>query len=144
MRRRLAALIGAGILLGSCSTTNAPSALAQWASQSNLHHAVTVLRGDARHAASALRDPSSTDSQLHTVCAVLLVDTESANASLPTPDAQATNLLSRAYTKFGAGANECYRASTSVAARHRALTSLEAAVAALSEATARIAAASAV
>lgn len=143
MSRRLATLIGAGLLLGACSTTSAPSALAQWVSQSNLYHAATVLRGDARHAASALRDPNSTDSQLHTVCAVLLVDTESANASLPTPDAQATTLLSLAYTKFGAGANECYRASTNVTARLRALKSLQAAVANLSEATGRIAAASA-
>jgi len=135
--------MGAGLLLGACSTTSAPSALAQWVSQSNLSHAVTVLRGDARHAATALRSPASTAGDLHTVCGVLLVDAQSANASLPTPDNQATILLSRAYTQFGAGANQCYWASSNAPARRHALASLQRAIATLSEATARITAASA-
>jgi len=141
--RRLAVLLGAGLLLGACSAMSASSALQQWVTQSGFHHARTVLRGDARHAADALRNPRSTDSDLHTVCAVLLVDTQSANASLPTPDDQATTLLSSAYTEFGAGANQCYRASSSVSARRRALASLEDAVGTLSEASARINSASA-
>jgi hypothetical protein len=75
---------------------------------------------------------------LHTVCGVLLVDIESANASLPTPDRQTTTLLSSAYTNLGAAANECYNAGPSPAKRLVALSSMAKGLAALSEATARI------
>jgi X-X-X-Leu-X-X-Gly heptad repeat protein len=61
---------------------------------------------------------------------------------LPTPDATATTLLSKAYTSLGAGANECYVASTSVRARAKALETLASGLADLSEGSARITSAS--
>ena len=80
--------------------------------------------------------PSSSPSVLHTVCAVLAFDVEQAQASLPTPDTQTTDLLSRAYSRFLVGANQCYQASTP--SRSLAVASLEQAGATLAEAAARV------
>jgi len=141
--RRLAALLVAGVLFSACGTVSASSALRTWVHQSSFHSAVTSLRSDAVHSASVLRDSATTANQLHTVCAVLDFETLQANAALPTPDDQATSLLSKAYNNFGAGANECYHAGANARRRATAIASLEIAVGALSEATARVASASA-
>jgi X-X-X-Leu-X-X-Gly heptad repeat protein len=111
--------------------------------QSSYRSSATTLVGDARHAADVLNISTTSSADLHTVCGVLLVDTESANASLPTPDARATTLLSNAYTNLGAGANECYVASSDVRARTKALKSLANGLADLSEGSARLTSASA-
>jgi hypothetical protein len=140
--RRLVALLVAGLVLSACGSISAATALRSWVSQSGFTSTASALRTDAVHSATALRDAHSSSNDLHTVCAVMLVDTESANASLPTPDSQATTLLSRAYTNFGAGANQCYRAAANSRQRAVAIASLESAIGALSEATARIASAS--
>ncbi len=137
--RRLVALVAAGLGLAACGSTTPASALASWVSQSGFIANSRTLVGDARHAASALRRADASAGQLHLVCAVLLVDTESLNASLPTPDATTTQLLSRAYTLLGEGANLCYRAAGSVPRRAVALGKLSAGAAALSEAEARVA-----
>lgn len=139
MIRAFAVLLIAGLLLGACGSIDASSAMATWVSQSGYRSTVKSIASDAQHAATALRAASTSSAELHTVCGVLLVDTESANASLPTPDDQVTNLLSTAYTDLGAGANECYGAAQNVASRARALTSLTRGDGALVEASARIA-----
>jgi hypothetical protein len=72
------------------------------------------------------------------VCGVLLMDSEQFNSSLPTPDNQATELLSRAFSDFGAGANKCYGAQKNPAARASALSWLSRGMAKLSEGSARI------
>jgi hypothetical protein len=110
--------------------------------QSGYLSSVKILLKDAQHSANALRKPSTSNVDLHTVCGVLLVDTESANASLPTPDTKSTDLLNKAYTNLGAGANKCYDASTSVSARAGALRFLSVGLADLSEASARLTSAS--
>ncbi|HVA69956.1 MAG TPA: hypothetical protein VNF08_01360 [Acidimicrobiales bacterium] len=143
MIRALGALFVGGLLLSACGSISAVSALRSWVVQSGYRSSATTLVGDARHAADVLNISTASNADLHTVCGVLLVDTESANASLPTPDARATTLLSKAYTNLGAGANECYVASTSVRARAKALKSLASGLADLSEGSARITSASA-
>ncbi len=143
MIRRLAALLVAGLLVSACGTVSAASALRSWVSQSSFHSAVASLRGDAVHSAKVLRDARASTNELHTVCAVLDVETLQANAALPTPDDQATALLAKAYNNFGAGANECFHAANSASRRAQAVASLEVAVSALSEATARVDVASA-
>lgn len=122
MKLRLLGLLAAGLSLSACGAVTSTSALSQWSHQSNFEQSMGILLTDARHAASALRSNASLN-ELHTVCAVLLVDVQSANAALPTPDAQTSHLLSRAYTDLGAGANRCYVA-TSSALRSRALADL--------------------
>lgn len=138
MIRRLGVLAVAGVLLSSCGTVSAVSAMRTWVDQSNFHGSMKTLTTDVRHSVVALRDGSTSSASLHTVCAVLLVDTESANASLPTPDDQSTTLLSRAYTDLGAGANQCYKAGADQAARARATASLVKGLGVLAEATVRV------
>jgi sirohydrochlorin ferrochelatase len=75
---------------------------------------------------------------LHLVCGVLVTDTEAANASLPTPDAQSTRLLSRAYTDIGAGANICYGAGSSTSRRNSALARLRKGLNELTEGVQRV------
>jgi hypothetical protein len=117
--------------------------MASWVKQSSYLSGAKAVARDARHSASALEKATTSSVDLHTVCGVLLVDTESANASLPTPDNRATTLLSDAYTNLGAGANECYNAAASTSARATALKSLAKGLNDLAEASARIASASA-
>ena len=136
MIRRVGALAAAGLLLSACGSTSATSALRQWSSQSDFASALSTVRDDARHAVEQLHVVPTSASALHTVCAVLAFDVEQAQASLPTPDAQTTNLLSRAYSRFLVGANECYQASAP--SRSRALATLEQAGATLAEAAARL------
>jgi hypothetical protein len=134
--RRIGVLVAAGLLLSACGSTSATNALRQWSRQSAFTSALATVRGDARRAVGELRAPSSSPSVLHTVCAVLAFDVEQAQASLPTPDSQTTNLLSRAYSRFLIGANQCYQASTP--SRSLAVASLEQAGATLAEAAARV------
>jgi hypothetical protein len=142
VRRRVAALAAASALLAGCTTQGTAAALRSWVSQSSFHSAVSTLRADARHALSVLRDARSAPGLARTVCAVLDVDALSANASLPTPDAEATTLLGRAYDQLGAGANRCYQAGRSAAARSSAAGLIERGAATLAEASARVASAS--
>ncbi|MHB1208301.1 MAG: hypothetical protein ACYC1I_01175 [Acidimicrobiales bacterium] len=138
MIRRIGLLVIAGALLSACGTVSAVSAMRTWVDQSNFHTSMKTLTIDVRHSASALRDVTTSSASLHTVCAVLLVDTESANASLPTPDNQSTNLLSKAYTNLGAGANQCYKAGADPALRAAAIASLAKGLSVLAEATVRV------
>lgn len=143
MIRRLGALAVAGLVLCACGSLSASTATANWVRESDYAKNNATLVRDVQHAAGALADRASTGNQLHTVCGVLYTDTEAANAALPTPDAQATRLLSRAYSEIGDGGDECYVAASSASERARALASLAAGLASLSEAAARLATATA-
>lgn len=137
MIRRLVALLSAGLVFSACGSISASTAMIDWVSQSGYVSTAKAVLVDAAHSATALRTVSMSSAQLHTVCGVLLLDLDKANASLPTPDGQASNLLSKAYGDLGAGANQCYRSE-----RAAALLSLAQGAALLSEASARITAAS--
>lgn len=142
MIRVIGVLLVAGLLLGACGSISASKALTAWVVQSGYLSTAKSLTNDAQRSANALKIASTSNVDLHTVCAVLDLETEQANSSLPTPDNQATSLLSRAYTNLGAGASECYGAAAYVAKRAKALHSLTSGVSYLAEASARIASAS--
>lgn len=108
-----------------------------WVKQSNYVANARTTLNDARHAATALRDGSSTHALLNTVCSVLYIDAGSLHASLPTPDDQSTNLLDKAVQTFGNAATECSSAHSALD-RVKALALLSAGGAQLAEATARI------
>jgi hypothetical protein len=137
--RVAAVLLGAGLLLSACGSISASKAMTNWVAQNGYVANVKTLTNDAKHAALALRDPSTSSASLHTVCAVLDLETEQENSALPTPDNQATTLLSKALNTLGAGAVECYGASFDVAKRAKAVRSLSNGVAYLAEASARVA-----
>ena len=142
MKRWTAPFIAAFFLASCGGTITLIQANRNWMSQSNFAHAHQALIGDARTSEQVLLDRTSSSAVLHTVCGVLLVDTEAANSSLPTPDAQSTELLGRAYNAFGGGANTCYRAGSDITQRARALKYLHQALADLSFASIRLSIAS--
>jgi hypothetical protein len=128
----------ASFTLAACGSISASTAMSNWTKSSSFSSAVAQLTLDARHALSELDVVSATPAQLHTVCAVLDLETLQANSALPTPDDQTTALISKAYTDLGDGANECYVASGSFAKRDRAIAYIRRAGAELSEAQARV------
>jgi hypothetical protein len=142
VRRRYAivpvALASASLALAACGSVSAGAALKSWSTSSNLTTNSAQLVLDARHVLSALDDVHSTPAQLHTVCAVLDLETLQANSALPAPDNQTTTLLSAAYTDLGDGANECYIAGASPLKRAKAAAFLKRGGAELSEAQARV------
>lgn len=140
--KRLVAVALAGLVLAGCGSIKASVAMTSWVANSNFPNAVKTLTTDAAKVANALRNPSSSKAQLHTVCAVLYLDAQQANSSLPSPDDQSTTLLGEAYNHFSSAANSCYDAQ-SLTARPGVLAELAKAGASLSEATARVAVASA-
>ncbi|HEY5120978.1 MAG TPA: hypothetical protein VII84_05340, partial [Acidimicrobiales bacterium] len=145
MKRRvtlvtLTSLVAASLSLSACGSVSASTALANWATSANLKNNIAQLSADARHVLTTLADTRATAGQLHTVCAVLDLETLQANAALPTPDSQMTQLLSDAYTSLGDGANECYVAAHSSAKRAAAAAYLHRAGAAFSEVQARLSA----
>ena len=111
--------------------------MSTWVKQSGYVANARTTLTDARHAATALRDASSTHALLNTVCSVLFIDAGSLHASLPTPDDQSTNLLDKAVQTLGNAATECSNAS-SAPERVKALATLGVGGADLTEATARI------
>jgi hypothetical protein len=135
--RLLVALLVAGVLLSACGTTSPSNAMKKWISQSAYRANLSTITGDVRKAAKELHKSDATSNDLHTICAVVILDANQANASLPTPDSQATALLAKAYDDIGAGGNKCYVA-VSAGARTSALTWLSRGMAALSEGTARV------
>jgi len=135
--RRLAFFAVAGVVLSGCGSISSTQAMTSWVKQSDYVQNARTTLNDARHAATALRDPSSTHVLLNTVCSVLFIDAGSLQATLPTPDDQSTNLLGKAVKSLGNAATECSRARTA-AQRVRSLGTLASGGAQLSEATARI------
>ena len=109
-----------------------------WTSGSSYTATNETLIRDARHSATALGIAAESANELHTVCGVMLYDSEAANSLLPTPDHLVNSLLSKAYGSLGAGANVCYAAGTDSAKRTRALNYLSKGVGLLAEASAQI------
>lgn len=138
MTKTVVALLVAGLLFSACGTVSLATATKSWVQQSQFRQNLPTLTRDVRISANELRKATSSGHDLHTVCGVLLYDSEAANSSLPTPDSQATALLSKAYDDFGAGANKCYDANSNSSARSAALVWLSRGMALLSEATARV------
>lgn len=114
------------------------TAMKTWTSESSYAANNKTLIGDAQHSVRALRIPAEPSNDLHTVCGVMLYESEEANSALPTPDHLVNALLSDAYGDLGAGANVCYVSGASSAKRARALKYLSEGVAQLAEASARI------
>ena len=98
------------VILGAWGSQSEKAAMKSWVSESAYVANNKTLINDAKHSATALRTKSAPTSELHTVCAVMLVESEEANSALPTPDHLASSLLAKAYGNLGAGANVCYKA----------------------------------
>jgi hypothetical protein len=136
--KRFAALCLAGLMLAACGSISPATAMKSWVTQSSYVANNDTVRTDAVNSAGALNETNTSSAALHTVCAVLLVDSEAANSALPSPDNQTTSLLSSAYNDLGAGANDCYKANSNEVIRHDAIEWLVKGTGLLAEASARI------
>jgi len=136
--RTIAVLLAGGLLLSACGTQSLSTAMKAWTSGSGYSVSNKTLIKDARHSATALGIAAEGVNQLHTVCGVMLYDSEAANSWLPTPDHLVNSLLAKAYGSLGAGGNVCYAAGSDSAKRTRALNYLSKGVGLLSEASALI------
>jgi hypothetical protein len=136
--RAIAILLAGGLLLSACGTQSMSSAMKSWTSESTFNANNKTLLADVQHSATALRIASEGVNDLHTVCGVLLYESEEANAALPSPDDLVNTLLSKAYGNLGAGANVCYKSGADAAKRAKALNFLSKGVGQLAEASARI------
>jgi hypothetical protein len=139
--RRVATLLAAGALLCACGSVSPGAAMAGWVKQSGFNANARSLFSDVKSSAKDLRNDALSSNDLHTFCNVLFVDDGSMQSSLPTPDAQATSLLNKAYRDFAAAAVECYSAISVAGDRAKALATLSDGAAIFSEARARVAAA---
>lgn len=142
MIRRVAVLLLAGLLLCACGTITEAKAMSGWVSHSSFTANARSLFSDVRSSAKDLHNMTLSSNDFHTVCQVLYSDDGAMQAALPTPDAQATKLLNRAYQDFATAAHQCYNAQASAVARSQALATLAKGAAEFSEATARVATAS--
>jgi hypothetical protein len=139
--RRVATLLAAGMLLCACGSVSASTAMSGWVKQSGFSANAQSLFHDAKNSAKDLHDVALSSNDLHTFCNVLFVDDGSMQSSLPTPDAQATALLDKAYRDFATAAVECYSAIAVPGDRAKALANLNRGAATFAEARARVAAA---
>jgi hypothetical protein len=136
--RRVAVLLIAGLLLCACGTVSEAKAMTGWVAHSSFKANATSLFSDVKTSAKDLRNVHLSSNDFHTVCQVLFSDDGAMQAALPTPDAQATKLLNKAYQEFAMAAHQCYNAQSSSVARSKALVGLASGAAAFSEARARV------
>jgi hypothetical protein len=136
----LAALLAGGLSMAGCAqdAQGTPAQqLEHWVSGTGFQGSTTQVRADVASATRVVA--TATDpAVVHTVCGVLLVDVEQANANLPTPDLQATSLLGSAYESLGAAAHDCYDVVGSPAKRAAFATARLAGLTSLAEACQRI------
>jgi hypothetical protein len=129
----------AGLMLCACGSVSEATAMTGWEQHSSFNANAKTLFNDVKKSAKDLGMSSISSNGLHTVCQVLYDDDGSMQSALPTPDAQATSLLNRAYKDFANGAGNCYRASLTPPDRAKALSEFTNGAAAFSEARARVA-----
>jgi hypothetical protein len=132
----------AGLLLCACGTVSEATAMTGWVAHSSFTANAKSLFDDVKSSAKDLHNTNLSSNDFHTVCQVLYSDDGAMQAALPTPDAQATSLLNKAYQEFATAAHQCYNAQSSVESRSKALTTLAKGAAVFSEARARVATAS--
>jgi hypothetical protein len=140
--RRVVVLLVAGLLLCACGTVSEAKAMTGWVTHSSFRANAKSLFSDVKSSAKDLHNAHLSSNDFHTVCQVLYSDDGAMQAALPTPDAQATRLLNKAYLEFATAAHQCYNAQSSATARATALTMLAKGAAVFSEGTARVATAS--
>jgi len=112
----LPAVVALSLVVASCGSASLTpsekkaSATSSWISQTKFASAVGDLQSDTAKIALATKRnlPILT---MQTLCGILLLDAQTANNDLPTPDRATTKLLAVAYGDLGAGANQCFKAT---------------------------------
>jgi hypothetical protein len=108
--------LAAGLAAAGCgSPQSAQAQMRAWIDSTGYGSSTGSLIIDARNAERTLAAGGGVNAA-HTICAVMLLDAETANGNLPSPDATVTSLLSKAYDSLGRAANDCYAAPQSAKA----------------------------
>jgi len=108
----LAVGVGAFVAYGALGPTGTPrQQLRTWVEASQFGQTVGTLEGDAARVTTAVAEHKDVGT-IHTICGVLLTDTQAANGDLPTPDKALTLTLSHAYTLDYEAGNNCYSGGT--------------------------------
>lgn len=91
------------------STGSAAGRVSSWFVASGTGQAIGQLEADGRSVRTLLAGHQRA-AEVQTVCAAMADDAQRANAQLPSPDAQLTQLLARAYSLEYDAAQACYGA----------------------------------
>ena len=121
MRRSIALIVVAGLVLGGCGTTTTKALTVKWMNEANQDRGYHALHSDISKTVKYLRAPSSTQAELHTLCSVLNLEIHGANDHLPTPDTQATELLAKGYDTLATATTQCDEAAVNPAKRAAAI-----------------------
>lgn len=120
MSRRVLAIVAGAVLLiavaivafladGSTQAGGPGQQLRAWVSTNQVGQSIGTLSDDVSNVNKALAEHQG-PGVLHTLCAGLQNDAQTANGNLPTPDTQLTQVLARAYTLDYDAGGYCYRA----------------------------------
>jgi len=116
MRRRflvpsLVLVTGCALTLTSCAGADQGGSTAEnmsvWTKGTSLGEDIGTLIADN---ARVPKDVPNGTGAVHAACATTLNDAEMANGSLPSPDPDVTDLLTKAYGLEGTSANQCFSA----------------------------------
>jgi outer membrane murein-binding lipoprotein Lpp len=104
----IAAVAAIAIGLAGCSSKPDSTAdrISSWASSTGLTSGIDQIKTDAAGVAKV--EKIGSPGAIRANCAVLDLDTETANQNLPSPDTQLTQDLSDAYTAEIQAAQDCY------------------------------------
>lgn len=122
----LLALAAVALLCSACAADEQGSPVTQlttWVKGTGFEASTAQMRSDIAKA-DALVGHTDDPLQVHTLCGVILIEIQTANDNLPTPDAQLTAVLGSTYTELGEAANDCFDSVGSAAkqqafAQHR-------------------------
>lgn len=116
-RRQLATPISAVLLfvlaatLSACAgqdqTGTSAHRMSEWANGSGLGQDIGALIADN---ARVPQDVPNGTGAVHAACGTLLLDAQTANGELPSPDGEVTAWLTQAYALEGTAGNDCYSA----------------------------------
>lgn len=101
--------------LGRSGSGTASQELRAWVGRTDLGQVVGTLEGDGEAVRKALSAHAGM-STVHTVCAAMATEAQTANDDLPAPDVRLTQLLARAYGLAYDAAESCYRAPSPASA----------------------------
>jgi hypothetical protein len=121
--RRILAVVGGAVVLlaiivvafvadGATQGGTPEQQLRAWVTTTQVGQSIGTLHDDANNVTVALARHDG-NGVLHTLCAGLQDDAQTANGNLPSPDTELTQVLAQAYRlEYNAGGN-CYRAGGS-------------------------------
>jgi hypothetical protein len=109
----LAVSVAVAVTLSSCAGEDQRGSpahrMSEWVSGTSFGEDIATLIADNARIPKAVANGSGA---VHADCGTLLTDAEMANTELPSPDAQVTDQLTKAYGLEGTAANECYDAGS--------------------------------